>query len=363
MNITFNVAPALAAVSKATGALDRKNTVPILQNVLITAPDDNKVAVYATSLDMAATATFEAEHAEPGQITVPGAMLADILKNLHSGADAKLTWDGKEPRAKLVSGRSRFSLPVLPVVDYPEFPHVEPVARLTMPAAELGALFARTAPFISTVEARRFICGVHVRITGGEVHFVSTDGFAMCRIVRRATGDDVAVTVPPAFLNEGAKAMQGSGELTLTLAPGRVGLIGPSGHFQSKTIDLAYADYGRVLVSNLEHDVSVAPEELSAAIRRATAIGEDATGLITVALSKDTMAISTRTADADAGDEIEIDYDGPEIALRFNARRLITALGGMVGEVATFGFMDERSPVILNDSGDADFTLMLMPAK
>lgn len=361
MNITFDVVPALKAINRVTGIVDRRNTIPILGNVLLTAKD-GMATLYATNLDMEASASFPA--VGEGSITVPAHILSEILKNLPAGADASLTHAAKDARAKLVAGRSKFALPVLPTEDYPKLTPVKPDAEINLPARDLSRLLKRVAAFQGAEETRYYFTGTYLELSSSGLRATATSGHVLCCADYPLPGGPTCdANVPGQMTAEMARLLDIDGDVTLQFAPGRVSISVPLFDLSTKLIDQRFPDYRRVQRSEAaEGDIVVVDRDSLAGSIRLAVLADPGGKMRTVVvrLADGLLHIAGRGQDVEASDEIEADYSGPPAALLLNSHAVLNVLASLTGDRVAIRFSDDVSPVEIKDPDDPSFVANTM---
>jgi len=179
MKLTIERAALLKALGHVQSVVERRNTIPILSNVLLSA-DGERVGLSATDLDMEIVDESAARIEGAGQITAPAHTLYEIVRKLPEGADVSLTFNGDDPRLTVQAGRSRFNLPVLPAGDFPIMSNDGLSGAIEVDTADLIRLIDKTRFAISTEETRYYLNGLylHVVVENGAtlLRAVATDG-------------------------------------------------------------------------------------------------------------------------------------------------------------------------------------------
>lgn len=246
------LAPALAALSRV---VERRNTIPILSNILLCAEGD-RLTLRATDLDIQAETGLPCEVAEPGAITLPAHTLSDIVRKLP--AEATVAFESVKPdhdRMVVKSGRSRFTVQSLPESDFPDITAGEFSHRFTLPAKDFAAAFGQVEFAISTEETRYYLNGIHMHtlpVDGQtKLRAVATDGHRLSRIELPAPEGSAgmpAVIVPRKTVAElGRMAKDQDGEITLEFSANKIRATIGASTLTSKLIDGTFPDYQRVI--------------------------------------------------------------------------------------------------------------------
>ncbi|MGQ3671216.1 DNA polymerase III subunit beta [Xanthobacter sp. TB0136] len=179
MKLTLEKDALTHALARAERVVEKRNSIPILGNLLIRAQGDH-LFVTGTDLDSAITTRAQAEVAQPGETTLPAGTLIDFAKKLPTGQKVTLEQTGDDPRIALRAGRTRLHLPTIPPADFPTFTGAEPLASFELPASQMVAAIERVAFAISTEETRYYLNGIYFHIAEGEkgsrLTAVATDG-------------------------------------------------------------------------------------------------------------------------------------------------------------------------------------------
>lgn len=366
---TIDRDPFLAVVSRVRGIVERKGTIPILNNVKLEA-GDGRLTVTATDLDMQIidSAPCEGE----GEITVPAEHLGGLLQKLPAGADVDLTLSNDDPRLVLRCGRSRYLLPVLPATDFPTFDTASLGAAITIDSDALAMLLAKTEHAISTEATRYYLCGVylHPMVVDGEVMLraTATQGHMLAVADVKApegyTSAQKGLIVPRKTIREIGRLLQGAGEtVLLRLGENRIQVTAGETTLTSKVIDGQYPDYQRTIPLNNDRIVSLDKALLVAAIERSGVINTERGAYVTLAFSSGALTLKVRNMESGAGDEsLEAAFEGEPFAVGFNGRYLLETLARVEAETVEMAFHPTETihAVILGDPSNKATTLVVM---
>jgi len=377
MKLTIERAALLKALGHVQNVVERRNTIPILSNVLISTRGE-ALAFSATDLDMEITDETEAQIESPGQITAPAHTLYEIVRKLPEGADVSLSFTGDDPRLQVQAGRYKVNLPVLPAGDFPVMSSDGLSAPVTMATADLIRLIDKTRFAISTEETRYYLTGIYL-------HTVVEDGRAVLRAVatdghRLALADMPApegsagtpgVIVPRKTIQEARRLMEDAGEtITLQISPQKVRFDFGRAALTSKVIDGSFPDYTRVIPRENHRVMSVDNALFAAAVDRVATISSEKSRSVKLAAESGKVVLTVRNMETgQAVEELEIDYDGEPFEIGFNARYLMDVTAQIGGETADFRFADRAAsatmldPVLVLDPTDAGVQYVLMPLR
>jgi DNA polymerase-3 subunit beta len=357
-----NLAKTLGAVSKI---VPRKVTIPILSNVLIST-DGAAIEIKGTDLDREVKSRCAADVAVAGAVTVPGATLADIVGKLPATAPIVVE-TAENSRCIVRSGRSRFTLPILPVADYPDIADGIFDATFTMPAADLLAQFGAVDFAISPDETRYYLNGIYWHIAGDHLVAVATDGHRLGKMMRACPDGAESmpgIIVPRETVTEIMRLAKGANDVAIDVSAQKIRFTVGDTVFTSKLIDGTFPDYTRVIPVANENVARIDRESFLESVDRvATVASENGRG-IRLAFGGGAMILSMRNADAgEALDEVEADFAGQEIEIGFNSRYLSEILGHITSDRCTVKLADAGSPTLFLPAEGENPLIVLMPMR
>ncbi len=377
MKLTIERAALLKALGHVQSVVERRNTIPILSNVLLAAGPDG-LALSATDLDMEITDQTTARVEIPGQITAPAHTLYEIVRKLPEGADVSLSFTGEDPRLQVQAGRYKVNLPVLPAGDFPIMSSDGLSGPIPVDTAQMMRLIDKTRFAISTEETRYYLTGIYL-------HTVIEDGRAMLRAVatdghRLALADMAApegsagapgVIVPRKTIQEARRLMEDAGEtIDLQISAQKVRFEFGGAALTSKVIDGSFPDYTRVIPRENHRVMTVDNTLFAAAVDRVATISSEKSRSVKLAAERGKVVLTVRNMETgQAVEELEIDYDGEPFEIGFNARYLMDVTAQIAGESAEFRFADRAAsatmldPVLVLDPTDAGVQYVLMPLR
>ena len=371
MKLTIERAALLKALGHVQSVVERRNTIPILANLLLSA-GNGQVAFSGTDLDMEITDTRPAKVERAGQITTHARTLYDIARELPEGADVSLDYSGEDPRLEVRAGRSRFNLPVLPAGDFPLMSPdglSDPIAIAT---ADLIRLIDKTGFAMSAEETRYFLNGLflHEVVEGGSrtLRAVATDGLRLALAETLSPEGFPAsrgVIVPRKTINEARRLLDAAGaSVAVSHTAQKIRFDFGHAAMTSKVIDGTFPAYANVVPRNNERVMTLDNALFTAAVRRVVAVSAEPTRAVQMTLEANHMTLTVRTMDAgQAVEELEVDYGGEPFEIRFNARYVLDATAQIDGEIAQFRFAGPDDPALLLDPGDAGVQYVLVPMR
>ncbi|HXW24800.1 MAG TPA: DNA polymerase III subunit beta [Xanthobacteraceae bacterium] len=370
MKVTVERAALLKCLGHVHRVVERRNTIPILANVLIRA-DDAKLAVKATDLDLEVIETIAAEIGGAGATTVPAHMIYDIVRKLPEGAQVVLDSSGDRGSLAIRAGRAQFSLQTLPESDFPDLAAGEMTHRFALAAKDLKRLIDKTQFAISTEETRYYLNGIYLHGVDGNaasLRAVATDGHRLAQvdlpappgaagmpgvIVPRKTVGEIQRLIEDAEIEVGVELSQTKIRFTL----GEVVLT-------SKLIDGTFPDYARVIPVGNDKELTVDKPDFEAAVDRVSTVSSERGRAVKLSLSAGKLVLSVTNPDSgSATEEIEVEYDADRLDIGFNSRYLLDIAAQIEGEVAVLKLADPGSPTLIQDRDAKDALYVLMPMR
>lgn len=363
----------LPALALATRVVERRNTIPVLSNVLLRA-GEGMISITGTDLDIDITVSrrIGLDGGETAEVTLPAASLHEIVRKLPDGAELRLAEDGSG-MWQISAGRSRFRLPFLPVSDFPTMAAGELSHGFIMGAAELRRMLETVAFAISTEETRYYLNGVHLHAeedeTGQRLVMVATDGHRLaktsCALPDGAAGMP-GIIVPRKTVDLLAKVLPDKGDVSVSLSAAKIMVSAEDGEgsvtLTSKLIDGTFPDYRRVVPQNNPHHIAVDRAMLAAAIGRVTTISTDRSHGVKFAFTQGELKLTTRNPDAGDAEETLALESGEAVEIGFNGRYCLDLLNAVASEAAVFELGDAGAPALVRaaEGGPAIFVLMPM---
>jgi DNA polymerase-3 subunit beta len=371
MKVTIERAALLKALSHIHRIVERRNTIPILSNVLIEAKD-GQLELKATDLDLEATEVAPADVAQAGATTVSAHIFHDIVRKLADGAQVSLEIAPDTGQLLLRSGRSRFHLQCLPASDFPDLTAGEFAHSFELPAVELRRLIDNAQFAISTEETRYYLNGIyfHTAETDGKtmLRAVATDGHRLARIETPAPAGAAGmpgVIAPRKAVGEILKLLEDPAsdvriEISQVKARFRFGDV----TLTTKLIDGTFPDYNRVIPLHNDKRLIVDKEQFQKAVDRVSTISSERGRAIKLSIGDGRMTLSVNNPDSgSATEEIEVDYDAAPMDIGFNSRYLLEIAQQLSGDTALIKLADPGSPTIIMDREGAQALYVLMPLR
>jgi DNA polymerase-3 subunit beta len=371
MKITVERSELLKSLGHVHRVVERRNTIPILANLLIKA-DGGKLSLKATDLDLEVTDTISAEVAPGGATTVPAHMLYDIVRKLPDGAQIMLEGSGDRAVLAIRAGRSRFTLQTLPESDFPDLAAGEMTHSFKLPAADLKRLIDKTQFAISTEETRYYLNGIYLHTAGSgktaSLRAVATDGhrLAQCELpLPDGAAGMPGIIVPRKTVSEIQRLIEnGEGEIAIELSAGKIRLTIGNVVLTSKLIDGTFPDYARVIPLNNDKSLVVDKKDFEAAVDRVSTVASERGRAVKLSLTGGRLVLSVTNPDSgSATEELEVEYDADPLDIGFNSRYLLDIAAQIEGEVAILKLADPGSPTLIQDKDSKGALYVLMPMR
>ena len=375
MNIIIERAALLRSLGHVQSVVERRNTIPILSNVLLKA-NDGELSLAATDMDLEIVETVPATVARAGGTTAPAHTLYDIVRKLPDGSQVELDIGGDGTILTLRAGRSQFKLSCLPVEDFPQLSGGDLAHRFDLAANDLRALVDRTRFAISTEETRYYLNGIYLHAakakTGGAelpvLRAVATDGHRLARVempLPDGAANIPGVIVPRKTVSEIRKLIdEAADRIELSLSDNKIRFAFDSVVVTSKLIDGTFPDYERVIPVGNDKVMEVDAKLFAAAVDRVATISTEKSRAVKLSLTRGTLTLSATSPEAgSATEELEVNYQEGPLEIGFNSRYLLDITQQIEGEGARFTMADAASPTIIRDVADAAALYVLMPMR
>jgi DNA polymerase III subunit beta len=371
MKVTVERSALLKCLGHVHRVVERRNTIPILANVLIRA-ENAKLALKATDLDLEVIEAIPAEVAGPGATTVPAHMIYDIVRKLPEGAQVVLDASGDRGTLTIRAGRAQFSLQTLPESDFPDLAAGEMTHRFTVAAKDLKRLIDKTQFAISTEETRYYLNGIYLHgLNGGKaatLRAVATDGHRLAQVDLPAPAGAAGmpgVIVPRKTVGEIQRLIEDAeAEITVELSQTKIRFTLGEVVLTSKLIDGTFPDYARVIPLGNDKELTVDKPDFEAAVDRVSTVSSERGRAVKLSLSAGKLVLSVTNPDSgSATEEIEVEYDAERLDIGFNSRYLLDIAAQIEGEVAVLKLADPGSPTLIQDRDAKDALYVLMPMR
>ena len=367
MKVTIERAQLAKSLAHVHRVVERRNTIPILANVLLRA-GKSSVELKATDLDLEIVETAAAESKQTGSTTVPAHMIHDIVRKLPEGAQVELQSAADGTQLQVRAGRSKFTLQALPETDFPDLAAGEMAHSFSIAAADLKRLIDRTQFAISTEETRYYLNGIYLHAIEDKLRAVATDGHRLAQAEIKApkgTKGMPGIIIPRKTVAEVQRLIDDAGEeVKVELSATKIRFTLGNAVLTSKLIDGTFPDYGRVIPASNDKTLVVDKAEFMSAVDRVSTVSSERGRAVKLALTDGKLTLSVINPDSgSATEELEVEYGSEALDIGFNGRYLLDILGQIEGEKARLKLADPGSPTLLEDMEAAGALYVLMPMR
>jgi DNA polymerase-3 subunit beta len=373
MKLKADRATLLKALAHIQSVAEKRNTIPILANVLI-AVREGRLSFTATDMEIAVVEDVAASTTRNGATTAPAATLYDIVRKLPDGAEVELDHPGGDAQLALRAGRYATSLLVLPVEDFPAMTAGQLPHRFHLPALVLRGLIDRTRFAISTEETRYYLNGIYLHVVesggGRRLRAVATDGHRLARVeedLPEGAGAMPGVIIPRKTVGELRKLLdEETGSVEIALSDTKIQFTVGAITLTSKLIDGTFPEYDRVIPRDNDKIMRVGKKDFAEAVARVAAISSERSRPVKLALQKDVLTLSAASPDqGTAVEELDgdrVQYSAGPLEIGFQARYL-NDITDQITDQVEFRFSDGSAPTIVCDSADESALYVLMPMR
>jgi DNA polymerase-3 subunit beta len=354
----------LQPLQAVIGVVERRQTMPILANVLLAAKD-GQVAVTATDLEVELVANAEVDVKAAGEVTVPGRKLLDICRALPDDAAISMSLSGE--KLSVTSGRSRFSLMTLPAAEFPTVEDINAEQSVTVSQEKLTKLLDKTHFSMAQQDVRYYLNGLLLETAGKQLRAVATDGhrLALCEVeLDQPELPEQQVIVPRKGVLELQRLIGGDGELELVLGSNHIRIQLEGIRFTSKLIDGRFPEYERVIPQDTSNQLSADRGSFRDALQRTAILSnEKYRGIRLIIKSGSLMLQAHNPEQEEAEEEVEIEYAGDDIEIGFNVNYLLDALGAIESDEVVLAVVDGNSSCLLREPGNDESKYVVMPMR
>jgi len=361
----------LKAVSQTQSVVERRNTIPILGNVLIEA-ENNKVSFRATDLDIEIIDHATAQVEKNGATTVSATTLHEIVRKLPDGSTVSLADDGISGRLIVEAGRSNFSLATLPKEDFPIMASSDYESNFYASSSLLRKLFDKSKFAISNEETRYYLNGVYMHIADSKgkkvFRCVATDGHRLARIdapLPSGANEMPGVIVPKKTVSELRKLLDDDDlQIAVSVSETKIRFATVDITLTSKVIDGTFPDYNRVIPNDHSKKLEVDAAMFSQAVDRVSTVSSERSRTVKLSISENKLVLSVNSPDSGAAEEeLLVDYADEDLEIGFNAKYLLEISGQVNEERAVFMFNSAGDPTLMREGNDETAIYVVMPMR
>lgn len=354
----------LKPLQAVIGVVERRQTMPILANVLLSARD-GELAVTATDLEVELVATTGIDVDTAGEVTVPGRKLLDICRALPEHASVSISQTGD--KVNLRSGRSKFVLTTLPAAEFPSIDDISTEGVVDVEQSALGRLLERTHFAMAQQDVRYYLNGLLIETGDGVLRAVATDGhrLALCQVALDGVKMPARqVIVPRKGILELQRLLGDAGSVALALSGNHIRIQLDGIRFTSKLIDGRFPEYERVIPKDPGNELTADRTTLKGALQRTAILSNEKYRGIRLMLRDGGLVLQAHNPEQEeAEEEVEVEYRGEDMEIGFNVNYLLDALGAIDTDDVAVGFVDANSSCLLKEPGNGDCKYVVMPMR
>jgi len=357
----------LKALSNVNGAVEKKNTIPVLQNVKIEA-QNGKVILSATDMDILVTSNFNTEMQSNGTTTVPAQMFYDIIRKIPD--TSKIIVVQENPNIlQIQSGKSKYNLPCIDATEFPSLAEGELGEKVMIDAEKLAKMIDKTRFAISNDETRYYLNGLFLQAikgeTGYELRSVATDGhrLAVSHLISPNNMAEFGVILPKKSVNEIRRIIEGAKEIAVEVSRAKIKISADSTTIISKLIDGDFPDYTKVLPKNNTQIATINKKALFDCVDRVSTVASDKHRSVKMVVETNKITLQINANDGSfAHEELESSYDGDKVEIGFNSRYLLDVIGQIDKDELMIKFKDGNSPALV-EAKDFNAMFVIMPVR
>jgi DNA polymerase-3 subunit beta len=353
----------LGALQAAIGVVERRQTMPILANVLLSARD-NRLSVTATDLEVELLASAEIRSGSDGAVTVPGRKLLDICRSLPEASKITVSQEGE--RVQVRAGKSRFTLSSLPAAEFPVIEEMNVQQTLDIPQADLKRLLDKTHFSMAQQDVRYYLNGMLLETDGKMLRTVATDGhrLALCEMALATKGHGQQIIVPRKGVLELQRLLGSEGAVTVTIGTNHIRAQIGDIRFTSKLIDGRFPEYGRVIPANPPRLVFADRDSLRGALQRTAILSNEKYRGIRLTLKRNVLVLQAHNPEQEeAEEELEVRYESEDLEVGFNVNYLLDAIAAIDGSEVEIGLTDSNSSCLVRAPETTGSRYVVMPMR
>ena len=355
------------------GIVERKNTIPILANVLLEANGDGALQMLATDLEVGLRSRCEAEISEPGSLTIPAKKLFEIVRALPE-TEIRIR-QGAKGAVEVAAAQFDSRMQTLPREDFPTVPEPGSGSSAVLPRAALAEMVTKTQFAITGEDTRYFLNGALLILAEERMTLVATDGhrLALASAPRGAEGSaapaggEQRAILPKKTLGELSRLLSdGEGDVTCEFGENHLFFQIDGRHLVSRMIDAQFPAYERVIPQGNDKRIEFERDRLVRAVRRVALLSSERSRAVRFQI--DTNSVEVRSSSPEVGEArevLEVEYGGDALQLCFNAQYVTDFLGAADTDSVGLEFRDEMSQAVMQPvgAGGCEYTYVIMPMR
>ncbi len=365
MKFNINREALLPALQMLNGVVDRRQSLPILSNLLFVLNTDS-LSITATDMEVELIVSLAMKFEQTGEITLPARKLFDICRALP--ADAELNIEIKNDRALIRSGKSRFTLATLAAQEYPVIDITEQTASFSLDKSVLSKVLENTQFAMAQQDVRYYLNGLLLEVSKDTLRAVATDGHRLAldeTPIESQLEEQVQIIVPRKGITELMRLLSGDDEaVEVQITPNHIRIKDQNACFTSKLIDGRFPEYQRVIPEISSTAVMANREQLKDSLTRASILSNEKYRGVRIILSANSLrALAHNPEQEEAEEEVEVSYDGDEIEIGFNVSYLLDTLSIIKTEKVKLSVMDPNSSCLILPEDDSKSQYVVMPMR
>lgn len=365
MKFTINREQLLTPLQQIVSVIEKRQTMPILSNVLIVVNDDLLVLT-GTDLEIQIVAKIALTDAENGEITVPARKFLDLCRLLPS--ESAISIETFEDKVKLVSGRSRFSLSTLPADNYPEFAESELENSFLINAGKLKKALEKTMFCMANQDVRYYLNGLMLNVSNSKLKLVASDGHRLSIYKDEMdieTGYEERIIMPRKGVIELARLLDDpDAELSVQFSSNNIRIYIKDLIFSAKLVDAKYPDFSKVFEQAFFNPIVIPKQQFKETLTRVSVLANEKFKGVTFDITENLLKITTHNPEHDEGEEeLAIDYQGEPLMIAFNAAYLLDAIANLDGDKASLTIAENASSCFIEEPGQDAYKFIVMPMR
>ena len=354
----------LQSLQSVIGVVERKQTMPILANVLINIKPDH-YSVTATDLEVELISYVHSDNEDEFSFTAPGRKLLDICRALPGNSSILI--ESKDNKIQVSSGKSKFNLTTLPENEFPLIKDIQSNNEITIKQDRLKQIIDKTHFSMAQQDVRYYLNGLLIELESNKIRAVATDGHRLA-LSSSTTADEneggTQVILPRKGVMELQRLLDGQNEIKVTLGDNHIQVKFETVSFTSKLIDGKFPEYGRVIPSNTENKLRANKNDLKVALSRAAILSNEKYRGIRLIIKTNELTIQAHNPEQEKAEEsIAIEYEGNDIEIGFNVTYLIDALNVVGSDEVILSVVDNNSSCLISDPEDETSKFVIMPMR
>lgn len=365
MKFNINKDQLLAPLQQIVSVIEKRQTMPILSNVLINATED-QIVLTGTDLEIQIIAKINLAVDQPGSVTVPARKFLDICRLLPN--DAEIKFEHKEDKVKVTSGRGRFTLTTLPAENYPEFVETDFENQFEIGAGKLKKALDKTIFCMANQDVRYYLNGLLMHVSNSRIKLVASDGHRLSIYeddIGSATGYEARIIVPRKGVQELSRLLDDpDAEANVQFSNNNIRIFYKDLVFSAKLVDAKYPDFSRVFEQSFHTSVLIQKQLLKDALTRVAVLSNEKFKGVTLDITENLVKLSTHNPEHDeAEEELIMQYQGESLSISFNSQYLLDAVSNLDSEMAVLTIASNASSCFIEEPEQPLFRFIVMPMK